>query len=229
MRLAATACCGQVTSKACCAAPAKLYKMPAKNASHGVAEVGECHCRVLANVLFPNWLITGLLLGLLIFLTYKTAKKALSLHRCEVRYLAQREEQKCQSSKNREGQRLDSKARAGQANMKALAPQPTLGRVGPLPGDLPAQAGLDRDTREAFALSAAGRLSSSEPLRSSGQSGSSGGETGSGSSRVGPWKEAAEETPTAQASPYAFSQILHPLSRVLQPALYAWARHAEHQ
>ena len=41
----------------------------------------ECHGRVLANVLFPNWLVTGLLLGLLIFLTYKTAKKALSLHR----------------------------------------------------------------------------------------------------------------------------------------------------
>ena len=46
-------------------------------------------CRVLANVLFPNWLITMMLLGLLIFLTYKTGKKALSLHRCEVRYLAQ--------------------------------------------------------------------------------------------------------------------------------------------
>ena len=51
-------------------------------------------CRVLANVLFPNWLVTVLLLGLLLFLTYKTGKKAVSLHRCEVRYLAQREEQR---------------------------------------------------------------------------------------------------------------------------------------
>ena len=51
-------------------------------------------CRVLANVLFPNWLITLVLLGLLLFLTYKTARKAVSLHRCEVRYLAQKEEQK---------------------------------------------------------------------------------------------------------------------------------------
>ncbi len=51
-------------------------------------------CRMLANVLFPNWLITLLLLGLLIFLTYKTARKAWSLHRSEVRYLAQRAEQR---------------------------------------------------------------------------------------------------------------------------------------
>ena len=35
-----------------------------------------------------------LLLGLLIFLTYKTGRKAVSLHRCEVRYLAQKEEQR---------------------------------------------------------------------------------------------------------------------------------------
>ena len=45
-------------------------------------------------MLFPNWLVTVLLLGLLLFLTYKTGKKAVSLHRCEVRYLAQREEQR---------------------------------------------------------------------------------------------------------------------------------------
>jgi hypothetical protein len=51
-------------------------------------------CRVLANVLFPNWLVTVLLLGLLLFLTYKAGKKAVSLHRCEVRYLALREEQR---------------------------------------------------------------------------------------------------------------------------------------
>lgn len=43
-------------------------------------------------MLFPNWLITMMLLGLLIFLTYKTGRKAFSLHRCEVRYLAQQEE-----------------------------------------------------------------------------------------------------------------------------------------
>ena len=51
-------------------------------------------CRVLANKLFPNWLVTVLLMGLLLFLTYKTGKKAVSLHRCEVRYLAQREGQR---------------------------------------------------------------------------------------------------------------------------------------
>ena len=49
---------------------------------------------MLANVLFPNWLITMLLLGLLIFLTYKTARKAWSLHRSEVRYLAQQDDQR---------------------------------------------------------------------------------------------------------------------------------------
>ena len=179
--------------------------MLARTAIHGVAEVGECHCRVLANVLFPNWLVTGLLLGLLIFLTYKTAKKALSLHNCEVRYLAQREEQKCQSSKNRKGQGSGSRADAAEARVMALGPQPTPGRVGPLPSDQAAQTDIDRDTREALALSAAGRPGSSEPLRSSGQSGSSGGETESGSSGVAPWEEAAEEPPSAQASPYAFS------------------------
>ena len=45
-------------------------------------------------MLFPNWLITMLLLGLLIFLTYKTTRKAWSLHRSEVKYLAQRAEQR---------------------------------------------------------------------------------------------------------------------------------------
>ena len=174
------------------------------SASHGVADVGWCHGRVLANVLFPNWLVTGLLLGLLIFLTYKTAKKALSLHRREVRYLAQREEQRSQSSKNRKGQGLGSEAGAGEARMKALGPQTTPGRAGPLPGDVAAQADIDRDTKKALALSAAGRLGSSEPLRSSGQSGSSGGETGAGSSGVGPWDKAAEDPPAAQASPYTF-------------------------
>lgn len=44
---------------------------------------------VLANQLFPNWLITMLLLLLLIFLTHMTIKKALSLHRAEVRYKAE--------------------------------------------------------------------------------------------------------------------------------------------
>ena len=161
------------------------------------------HCRVLANVLFPNWLVTGLLLGLLIFLTYKTVKKALSLHRCEVRYLAQQEEQRCQSSKDRKGQASGSKADAGEARMKALASQPTPGRAPALPADLAAQADIDRDTRGALALSAAERLGSSERLRGSGQSGSSAGETGSGSSRTGAWQEAAEEPLPAQASPYA--------------------------
>lgn len=44
---------------------------------------------VLANQLFPNWLITVLLLLLLIFLTHMTVKKALSLHRAEVQYKAE--------------------------------------------------------------------------------------------------------------------------------------------
>ena len=179
-----------------------------------------CHCRVLANVLFPNWLVTGLLLGLLIFLTYKTAKKALSLHRCEVRYLAQREEQRCQPSENRKGQGSGSRVSAAEAKMMALASQPTPGRAPALPGDLAAQADFDQDTRKAPALSAAGRLSSP------GQLGSSGGETGSGSTRAGAWQGAAEEPPSAQASPNASSPLLHPLSRALQLALYTWARHA---
>ncbi len=44
---------------------------------------------VLANQLFPNWLITMLLMLLLIFLTHMTIKKALSLHRAEVQYKAE--------------------------------------------------------------------------------------------------------------------------------------------
>ena len=47
------------------------------------------HAGVLANQLFPNWLITVLLLLLLIFLTHMTVKKALSLHRAEVQYKAE--------------------------------------------------------------------------------------------------------------------------------------------
>ncbi len=71
-------------------------------------------CRVLANVLFPNWLVTMMLLGLLIFLTYKTGKKALSLHRCEVRYLAQREENASGHTAGQGGQGRDSgKAQRG--------------------------------------------------------------------------------------------------------------------
>ena len=71
-------------------------------------------CRVLANVLFPNWLVTMMLLGLLIFLTYKTGKKALSLHRCEVRYLAQREENTARHTAGQNGQGQDvGKAQRG--------------------------------------------------------------------------------------------------------------------
>ena len=76
-------------------------------------------CRVLANVLFPNWLVTMMLLGLLLFLTYKTGRKAISLHRCEVRYLAQREER---ASGNTGGQ-------GGQGSEKTKA------RKGPAPAD----------------------------------------------------------------------------------------------
>ena len=74
------------------------------------SELNVWYCRVLANVLFPNWLVTMMLLGLLIFLTYKTARKAFSLHRCEVRYLALREEH----SAGQGGQaRANEKARRG--------------------------------------------------------------------------------------------------------------------
>ncbi|CAK0779361.1 hypothetical protein CVIRNUC_004754 [Coccomyxa viridis] len=153
---------------------------------------------VLANVLFPNWLVTTLLLGLLIFLTYKTAKKALSLHRCEVRYLAQREEQKCQPPKNRKGKGLGSKADAEEARMVVVAQQPSLSTARALPSHVATQAGIDRDARQALALSAAGRLGSSERLRSSGQPGSSEGEAGPGSSGAGAWQAAAGEPSFAQ-------------------------------
>ena len=66
-------------------------------------------CRVLANALFPNWLVTMMLLGLLIFLTYKTGKKAVSLHRREVRYLAQREEHPARHASGKDGQSQDKR------------------------------------------------------------------------------------------------------------------------
>lgn len=43
-------------------------------------------------MLFPSWLITVLLLLLLLFLTERTVRKALSLHQAEKRYLAQQQE-----------------------------------------------------------------------------------------------------------------------------------------
>ena len=58
-------------------------------------------CRMLANALFPNWLVTMLLLGLLIFLTYKTGRKAWTLHRREVTYLAQQHEERPRAPETR--------------------------------------------------------------------------------------------------------------------------------
>ena len=58
-------------------------------------------CRMLANALFPNWLVTMLLLGLLIFLTYKTGRKAWTLHRREVTYLAQQREERPRAAGSR--------------------------------------------------------------------------------------------------------------------------------
>ncbi len=54
---------------------------------------------MLANQLFPNWLITVLLLLLLIFLTHMTVKKALSLHRAEVLYKAEQAADTCSSAR----------------------------------------------------------------------------------------------------------------------------------
>ena len=69
---------------------------------------------MLANALFPNWLVTMMLLGLLIFLTYKTGRKAFSLHRCELRYLAQREEHTAGHIAGQDGHGQDKKkARMG--------------------------------------------------------------------------------------------------------------------
>jgi hypothetical protein len=59
---------------------------------------------VLANVLFPTWLITMLLLLLLLFLTHMTVKKAIKLHRCEVEYLAQRKAEGSSSSSEEHSQ-----------------------------------------------------------------------------------------------------------------------------
>ena len=56
---------------------------------------------MLANALFPNWLVTMLLLGLLIFLTYKTGWKAWPLHRREVTYLAQQHEEHPRAAESR--------------------------------------------------------------------------------------------------------------------------------
>ena len=58
-------------------------------------------CRMLANALFPNWLVTLLLLGLLIFLTYKTGRKAWTLHRREVIYLAEQCEERPRAAEAR--------------------------------------------------------------------------------------------------------------------------------
>ena len=47
---------------------------------------------VLANTLFPAWLITFQLAALLLYLTYLTARKAVSLHHLEQRAAARRRE-----------------------------------------------------------------------------------------------------------------------------------------
>ena len=63
--------------------------------------LGMLACRMLANALFPNWLVTMLLLALLIFLTYKTSRKAWTLHRHEVKYLAQQIEERPRAANSR--------------------------------------------------------------------------------------------------------------------------------
>ena len=88
-------------------------------------------CRMLANVLFPNWLVTMLLLGLLTFLTYNAARKAWNLHRSEVRYLAQQEEQSHRPASSGNGVPAADGAAAGVAEAKKMSftqgPSPTRG------------------------------------------------------------------------------------------------------
>ncbi|CAL5218926.1 g672 [Coccomyxa viridis] len=135
---------------------------------------------VLANVLFPNWLITVMLLGLLIFLTYKTGKKALSLHRCEVRYLAQREENTARHSAGQGGQGQKSgKVQRGaepadavrhggtDVGTKSLKAKPATSMAASH-SEVAVQADLIEERRQALALSAAGRLGSSAEQSSSG-------------------------------------------------------------
>ena len=90
-------------------------------------------CRMLANVLFPNWLITLLLLGLLMFLTYKTARKAWSLHRSEARYLAQRAEERPRPavSEKRVAAADSSAMKMEKTGKKASSQGPTLDRGSP--------------------------------------------------------------------------------------------------
>lgn len=88
---------------------------------------------MLANVLFPNWLITLLLLGLLMFLTYKTARKAWSLHRSEARYLAQRAEERPRPavSEKRVAAADSSAMKMEKTGKKASSQGPTLDRGSP--------------------------------------------------------------------------------------------------
>lgn len=76
---------------------------------------------VLANQLFPNWLITGLLLLLLIFLTHMTVKKALSLHRCEVQYKAEQKTARESPKSSSSGQDQSGKQPAAAAAAAAAA------------------------------------------------------------------------------------------------------------
>jgi hypothetical protein len=82
-------------------------------------------------VLFPNWLVTMLLLGLLTFLTYNAARKAWNLHRSEVRYLAQQEEQSHRPARSGNGVPAADGAAAGVAEAQrkpfTQRPSPTRG------------------------------------------------------------------------------------------------------
>jgi hypothetical protein len=44
----------------------------------------RCDAGLIGNAIFPEWLLTFLLLALLLFLAYNMVGKALRLHKCEV-------------------------------------------------------------------------------------------------------------------------------------------------
>ena len=109
-------------------------------------------CRMLANVLFPNWLVTMLLLGLLTFLTYKTARQAWSLHRCEVRYLAQQEEQSYRPARSGNGVPAADGPAAGvvEAMRKSFRERPSPTRGSAACAEAAAvQTGTDAERRDA--------------------------------------------------------------------------------
>lgn len=51
-----------------------------------------CDAGLIGNAIFPEWLLTFLLLALLLFLAYSMVGKALRLHKCEVLEAARQQE-----------------------------------------------------------------------------------------------------------------------------------------